>query len=329
MIPLGQRFQLDPSINVDTLGLSPIARMIAKTAQQYGFVVWGSSSTVSIMGENPKSYTARGLLSPYGGLGGSSLANFPWDKLRALPSEYGRYGQTPDIQEFATSTTAARAGEIVRFSWRATNVDECAIPGVAGSLAAHGAVDGTDLRGDTDYTLTCTGPGGSVSRRASISVNGLPENSPLPIISTTTITAPVSATVSILPLLDTEWARQTVQKVAYYERGNLLMTVTTPPFALDTTVLPDGPHSLSLSVFFRDGHKEAHNATIRVQNKSEPFVPTGPLSMSTPSRIGQTILIVGLTTAIATMVGGFVVGWRLYHPRPKKQPLSWLVSYVR
>jgi hypothetical protein len=34
----GQRFRLDPELNVDSLGLSPIGKLIAKAAQRYGVV---------------------------------------------------------------------------------------------------------------------------------------------------------------------------------------------------------------------------------------------------------------------------------------------------
>jgi hypothetical protein len=36
VVAQGQRFQLDPLLNVDTLGLAPAAKMIAKAAQKYG-----------------------------------------------------------------------------------------------------------------------------------------------------------------------------------------------------------------------------------------------------------------------------------------------------
>lgn len=106
-IPEGQRFILNPSLNLSTLGLSPMAMTIAVAAQKYGFVVDDSSSSVSIRLPDPTTYTVAGLPNPYtsgpgvGGVGnkglyeGSStpiMKNFPWGQLEALPFNYGEPG---------------------------------------------------------------------------------------------------------------------------------------------------------------------------------------------------------------------------------------------
>ncbi len=95
LIPEGLRFRLDPTINVDALNLTPIAKMVAKAAQIYGFVVWDRAGSIALRAENPLSRTAFGKPDPYPRLtqGVPHYAifnNFPWDHLQFLPMNYGK-----------------------------------------------------------------------------------------------------------------------------------------------------------------------------------------------------------------------------------------------
>jgi hypothetical protein len=94
-IPEGQRFRLDPNVDVDQLKLHPVARTIARAAQKYGFVVWDKAGAISLRLQNPKSSTARGAPDPYPALfkgtrTGAVLDGFPWDRLQFLPQDYGK-----------------------------------------------------------------------------------------------------------------------------------------------------------------------------------------------------------------------------------------------
>ena len=94
-IPEGLRFRLDPTVNVESLKLHPIGRIIARAAQKYGFVVWDKAGAICLRAENPKSYTKRGDPDPYPGLFDKTpayalLNGFPWDKLQFLPLDYGK-----------------------------------------------------------------------------------------------------------------------------------------------------------------------------------------------------------------------------------------------
>ena len=89
-IPEGTRYRLDPRVNVDSLGLSPVATMIARAAQRYGMVVRDGSELVTFYGEDPTPTGSNpwpgwfGAKSP-----GDALAGFPWDRLQALPPVAG------------------------------------------------------------------------------------------------------------------------------------------------------------------------------------------------------------------------------------------------
>jgi hypothetical protein len=91
----GQRFRLDPTVDVDALSMHPIGKIVAKAAQKYGFVVWDKAGSISLRAQNPKSYTAPGHANPYSalfnGTGDNALLDgFPWHRLQFLPMNYGK-----------------------------------------------------------------------------------------------------------------------------------------------------------------------------------------------------------------------------------------------
>lgn len=95
LIQEGQRFRLDPAINVDELDMHPIGKTIAKAAQQYGFVVWDKGGTTGLRAQNPKSYTQLGSEDPYPDLfcpkdQWTVLDGFPWGSLQFLKKDFGK-----------------------------------------------------------------------------------------------------------------------------------------------------------------------------------------------------------------------------------------------
>jgi hypothetical protein len=94
-IPEGLRFRLDPNVNVGALNIHPVAKIIARAAQKYGFVVWDKAGAISLRVQNPKSYTQLGKPDPYKALFNGTaeyaiLNGFPWDRLQFMPMNYGR-----------------------------------------------------------------------------------------------------------------------------------------------------------------------------------------------------------------------------------------------
>jgi hypothetical protein len=91
----GQRFRLDPTVDVAALNIHPVAKIIAKAAQKYGFVVWDKAGAISLRAQNPKSYTVLGQANPYNALFNGTaeyavLNGFPWNRLQFLPMNYGK-----------------------------------------------------------------------------------------------------------------------------------------------------------------------------------------------------------------------------------------------
>jgi hypothetical protein len=94
-IPEGTRFRLDPSVNVDSLKLTPIAKMVAKAAQKYGFIITDKGGAVAITAESPSATVAATGTNPIktamaGKASYEIFKNFPWDKMQALPRDYGK-----------------------------------------------------------------------------------------------------------------------------------------------------------------------------------------------------------------------------------------------
>jgi hypothetical protein len=90
----GQRFRLDPSINVDILPMSKAGKIIAKAAQKYGFIVWDHAGAIGIRAEGVNSYMYNGSPNPYPALFGTPnyavLSGFPWEKLQFMPFDFGK-----------------------------------------------------------------------------------------------------------------------------------------------------------------------------------------------------------------------------------------------
>jgi hypothetical protein len=93
----GTRLRLDPSVDVDALDLNPVAAMIAKAAQTYGFIVTDRAGSVSITAEAGQE--TAGEADPWPALLGGTkswdvMQDFPWDRLQALPRNYGKPAST-------------------------------------------------------------------------------------------------------------------------------------------------------------------------------------------------------------------------------------------
>ena len=99
-IPEGQRFRLDPSLNLSAISMSPLVRMIAVAAQKYGMIVRDKSGSVTVYGEDTSD---EGLPDPYYGPNGwyqnqyvsNLLKAFPWSRLEALQDAMACCWQKP------------------------------------------------------------------------------------------------------------------------------------------------------------------------------------------------------------------------------------------
>jgi hypothetical protein len=94
----GQRLRLDPTVDVASLPLTPLGRMLATALQQYGAIVRDTTlGSVTVYAENSLPVTPPGSPDPYGAFYGgkpkyAQLDGIPWDRLVALPVDYGEPG---------------------------------------------------------------------------------------------------------------------------------------------------------------------------------------------------------------------------------------------
>lgn len=93
----GQRFRLDPTLDVDSLGLHPVAATIARAAQKHGFIVNDKGGAVALVTESGAGTAARTGVNPWsellrGAPAYSVLKRFPWRELEALPLHHGKPG---------------------------------------------------------------------------------------------------------------------------------------------------------------------------------------------------------------------------------------------
>lgn len=312
--PMGMRFRLDPSLDVSSLGLSSAGRAIARAAQTYGFVVWNSGATVGVTAENPISLTTRGLPNPYGSLG-NPLAGFPWDKLQALPADYGQSVDAPAITKFTVSQSAVKQDTRVTLTWQATSVNRCTIPTVADNLPASGSTLTLPLKTSNIFVLRCGGPGGVASSQVSVTVSAITTNDPAPVmIPATIIDQPYSGYANILPDLMAGEATEQVYKVVYYNQENYLYETAKPPFALDTSRMDNGRYTIQAHIYYRAGQIQQKSAGITVNNSPEVlFATTQSTVIKAPESIPPAIGVPALLLIMAVMSAGSWWGWKRSH----------------
>ena len=88
-MPEGARLRIDPSVDLDRLGLAPAGRAIAEAAQRYGIVIRDRTShATAFYAEDPSPTGGNPYAGPDGLFGGKPasevLAGFPWDRLQVM-----------------------------------------------------------------------------------------------------------------------------------------------------------------------------------------------------------------------------------------------------
>jgi hypothetical protein len=88
-IPEGARFRLDPTLDLDTLNLPPMTRMLAKAAQHYGIIVRDQTGhAISFFAENPNPSGDNPYITTSGFFGAPDptavMRAFPWEHLQLL-----------------------------------------------------------------------------------------------------------------------------------------------------------------------------------------------------------------------------------------------------
>jgi hypothetical protein len=91
-VPEGARFRLDPALDIDSLHLPPVTRMIAKAIQRYGMVVRDQTAhAIAFYAQDP----GPGATNPYKAIFDGRypidlLAKFPWEHLQLLKMQLSK-----------------------------------------------------------------------------------------------------------------------------------------------------------------------------------------------------------------------------------------------
>jgi hypothetical protein len=87
-LPEGAHLRLDPHLDIASLHLPRLTRMIAEAAQRYGIIVRDESARVVFYGQNPTPTGSDPYAGPHGYFEGhpaaSLLTRFPWRHLQVL-----------------------------------------------------------------------------------------------------------------------------------------------------------------------------------------------------------------------------------------------------
>lgn len=312
----GMRLRLDPSVNINALGLNSAGLAIARAAQTYGFVVWNTAGSVSVPAENPITKTARGIPNPYENIPiAGALHNFPWDKLQVLPSGSNYAAIVPAITSFSASKSTVKADSVVTLSWQSANVNRCAISGVGDNLPANGSIVTKALKIDTTFVLRCGGPAGAASSQVHVKVSPIGSNDPLQSLEPGIIVdQPYSGYANVIPELMSAEAAERVYKVVYYENNTYLFETAKRPFALNTSRMDNGKHVVDAQIYYRDGTSERKTIGLSVSNTPETLFATIQSGViNAPPSIPLVYAVVGGIITIVCMAIGSWWGWRKAH----------------
>ncbi|MBO3128721.1 malectin domain-containing carbohydrate-binding protein [Dermatophilus congolensis] len=90
----GQRLRLPANLDLDRYNLTPAGRIIAEAAKKYGFIVTDNAGAVAVTAESSRVITAQTGKDPWSAYLGSdawsTMRDFPWTELEALPVNYGK-----------------------------------------------------------------------------------------------------------------------------------------------------------------------------------------------------------------------------------------------
>lgn len=239
--------------------------------------------------------------------------------------------EAPVIAFFTAEPSSIPAGTTSKLSWQTSGVVSggCVIEPGKRSVANSGSLTTAPLNNSTSYTLTCKNSANVVtSKSVSVTVNSVPPPpapSPTPAdqikSSPATPSSPILASTNGQRVVDTTSSGSVTQgdlatldpnsitdadkialidRVEYYFNDELFYTATEVPFALDTTGLPEGSHTITQRTYFKDGSMEEYTQLVEVKGNSDS-------ENSESSKSKTTLIVVLISTAVMTILT--IVGW--------------------
>jgi hypothetical protein len=95
-VPEGAHFRLDPNLDISSLNLPPLTRMIALAAQRYGLIVRDGAPNITIDGQAPRTSAEKTAWQNAMAASGfrywsQVLQSFPWSDLELLQMTLSPY----------------------------------------------------------------------------------------------------------------------------------------------------------------------------------------------------------------------------------------------
>lgn len=258
------------------------------------------------------------------------------DEITISTGESGAAAADPTIAYFSVQPATVQPGSTATISWATSNVvtGACNLNDTALTTAsASGRWTTPVLQSSASYTLTCINKTGTVvSRTVAVQVGSTaaaataasvkptinPNDSTAASLKASTgqtvANSSVSGQVSGLMVIDpglitNEGRGRRVAKVEYYEGSTLAQSDITPPYALDTSSLSNGSHTLTERIYYTDGSRSEITRSVEINNAA------AAAPKSTKSSNTTTVLILGIVLPLLILgVGGFFA-WRWYSSR--------------
>jgi len=250
-VPEGTRVRLDPSLNLASLHLSPVALMVATAAQKYGMILHdGGGNNTTLQLEDPTPYGNNPYTGPNGLFGGKQgyqvFAGFPWSHMQVLQQTWHRnsiaLATTTTVQPVTTSIVG---GQNVAFNVQVRRSDGSPAPGAV-YLNDGASIVGMSIL--TGGSATLSAPLSTTGAHTLTVVYGGDENAKTS--SSSSQTAYVRAASSPPPAQGATSAPSTAPSVAATAtRASPSSSATPAPLASTTTVFnaasnPSGPGGL-------------------------------------------------------------------------------------
>ncbi len=228
----------------------------------------------------------------------------------------------------ATPTSLPNAGETSQISWQTSNVaaSGCSLtPSPLSATGGSGSWLTPALDSSASYTLTCVNSDNvSVSKSVSVSVGSTPipadptgtaptdsgsTNYTTPTLQATSgqtvVNGPITGSVTNGELLTLDPSDvldaakiKNISKIEFYDGNDLIETVSSPPFALDTSSLKPGSHTLTARTYYADGSTSQNSQVITIKAKAAAVHKSG----SNHTAVIITLIVLLLVTATAVVI---------------------------
>jgi hypothetical protein len=238
----------------------------------------------------------------------------------------------PDKPTLTSSKSSIKLGEPVVISWSSAGATSCIVsPSNITATGNSGNKTYTSLTATQTFSVTCANTAGSTTSdelTVTVDITQTVTEEELPPEERQTITTEDNITISngaasetvtgdtvLDPTIVTDKSKQEkVEKVEYYLGEKLIYTATKPPYALDTTILPNGTHTITARTYMKDGTIEEVTRVLGVEN--EKLIEDTLLNDVThnsarqSSHIFKIVLLTFGSLTVATGLSGVFIWYR-------------------